>query len=87
MNYLLSIKASRDAKPMAQAIMNDHDCLNCVRKAMLGIQRMEETSADIRAIHFMDTVDTKPQAIENRANNHCLIVQSTDSKVANWTKV
>jgi len=76
MNYLISMKKSLDDKPLAQKTMNEHETLNFIRRAMLGIQSMDETSADIRAISFMDKVKPgKAQIIENHKNGHCAVVQ------------
>ena len=74
--YLLSIKKSLTGKPIKQRIEDETTTLNLVRRAMLGIQSMEETSADLRAIDLMNKVKPgKAQVIENRANGHCLVIQ------------
>jgi len=76
MNYLHSFKTNKDATPSHQWIKNEWDTLNLVRKAILKLQSMEETSADLRAIDFMNNVTPgHAMTIENPLNGHVVVIQ------------
>ncbi len=76
MNYLLSFKPNKDAKPSHQMVEDEEYTLNLVRFVILQLQSMEETSADLKAIKFMQEV-TKGNAkvLEGSANSRVLVVQ------------
>lgn len=77
MDFLLSVKLSKDAKfPTRQEIKNEHDTLNFVRGVMLIMQPMEETSADLKAINFLNKVKANnPMMVEHPTNGNVLVVQ------------
>ncbi len=76
MDFLISLKHGFDGKPYKQVIADEHVCLNGVRKTMLGLESMEETTADIKAINFLERVKAgNPQAIENRKTGGVMVVQ------------
>ena len=72
--FLISIKPSRDAKPRAQGVHNEEDTLNFVRKVMLNIQSMEETSADLKAMQLIEEVKAgQAKGIEGAAGRVVVI--------------
>ncbi len=76
MNYLISVKNSIDGTPIGQDIVPTDVALNFVRDVMLTIQPMEETSADIQAMNFINMVEVgKPMLLESNKTGRVLIVQ------------
>jgi len=76
MKYLVSFKMSQDAPPSLQSIEDEHTILNFIRKAMLTMKSMDETSADLQAIAFLQ--DVKPghaKALEHPETGRVLVVQ------------
>ncbi len=76
MQYLLTAKNNLIASASRQYTADEKEALNIVRKFMLSIQSMEETSADLKAISFMASVEpNSARAIENQRTKMVLIVQ------------
>jgi hypothetical protein len=76
MQYLLTAKKTIDGKPELQRIVDNQAALNIVRRSMLSIQSMDETSADVKAISFMASVKpTGAKVLENTQNGRVLVVQ------------
>jgi len=66
----------RNGEIIAQRSVTMHKALNLVRKSILMAQSMDETSADLLAINFMNKVNNNiPQAIENIKNGRTLTYQ------------
>ncbi len=77
MKYLLSFKLSKEATPTKQQVKDEHYTLNFVRQAMLKLQAMDETSADLRAISFMKKVKPgQAMTIENPKNGYVVVIQA-----------
>ncbi len=76
MQYLLTAKNNLIASASRQYSADEKETLNIVRKFMLSIQSMDETSADLKAIAFMASVEPNgARAIENQRTKMVLIVQ------------
>lgn len=76
MNYLISFKLTKEATPSHQDVRDEQATLNLVRKAILELQSMDETSADLRAINFMNKITPgHAQVIENPRNGRMLVIQ------------
>lgn len=73
-----------DDEVRLQAVWSELRVINLVRKMILAVQSMDETSADLRAIDFMNHV--KPgtaQGLKNPKNGMTLVVQVHQEEVAN----
>lgn len=76
MNYLISVKTSLNTQPMNQQVVSEVEALNIVRGAMIRIQPMEETSADLKAMNFLRNVTLdKPMALENKRTGKVMVLQ------------
>lgn len=61
---------------IAQTILDEHEALNVIRKSMLAIQSMSETSADLMAIDFIGRIAPgEPQAVTNAKNGVTIVMQ------------
>ncbi len=59
-----------------QKTMDSDSALNLVRKCILMLQPMDETSADLMAIKFMGEVNAgTPKVIENTQTKHSIVFQ------------
>jgi len=77
MNYLLSFKMNKNAVPTLQNIEDEHGALNFVRNAMLAMESMEETSADLKAMAFMKEVTPgHAKMMEHPVTGRVLVVQA-----------
>lgn len=72
----MNITITASDKLGKQAITKTHisdSALNLARTAILKLQSMDETSADIMALNLINKVQAgKPQVIENTYNGHKL---------------
>jgi len=76
MNYLLSFKMNKDAVPTLQNALDETGALNFVRKAMMVMESMEETTADLKAIAFMKNITPgKAKVMEHPTSGCVLVVQ------------
>jgi len=76
MKFLISTKVNAKAKPIKQAIVDYTIALNMARKALLAIQSMEESSADLQAMNIMDEVASgTPKGFENPKTGYVLVIQ------------
>ena len=75
MKYLLSLKKNIHAVPHSQKILDETESLNLIRKVILAIQPIEESSADLKALSIINNAVNNPQAIENVKNGVVLVVQ------------
>jgi hypothetical protein len=62
-----------------QKVASEEKALNLVRSIMLEMQPMEETSADLKAMKFIQEVTGgQPKGIENEKNGRAVIFQIYD---------
>ncbi len=81
MQYLLTVKKTINGTPELQRIVDNQAALNIVRRSMLSIQSMDETSADLKAINFMASVKpTGSKVLENKQNGRVLVVQQYNNE-------
>ena len=74
MRYLVTAKQNGAAQ--FQRIMGEGEALNLARRAMVAIGRLEETSADLRAVKFLNEIKPgKARAIENTATGAAIVFQ------------
>jgi len=75
---LISVKLSADAKPAKQMQNSIHDALNLMIRAISGLGSMDETSASLLALKYMDEITsgkTAAKGIENTKNGHVIVFQ------------
>ncbi len=76
MDFLISVKLGKDLTPAKQEVKNEHDTLNFIRQAMIIMQPLEETSADLKAMGLIERVKAgKPAMIEHHTNGKVLVIQ------------
>ncbi len=76
MDYLITAHTSKTGHVSLQRIMTAQNTLNFVRKVMLSLQPMDETSADLKAMKFMkDITADNSMVIENTASQRYISVQ------------
>ncbi len=77
MEYLVTGKKSPTSKPHIQRTMTAQNTLNMVAKMYATLQRIDDTSAGLKAMKFMKDVDksTGAKAIENTNNGHIIVIQ------------
>ena len=73
-DLLVTMKESINGKPIKQHIMSEPEALQFIRRAMQGLEPVEESSADLRAMGFIDAALKMPRVIENKKNGHVVIV-------------
>ncbi len=77
MKYLLTAKRGGERKQII--LHDDKEALNMLRLAILVLQPMEETSADLMAISLLERVPRSPQALEN-SESQVIIQQYNESR-------
>jgi len=76
--YLISAKENQNEKPMLQTTKNETDTLRFIRSVMLELQPMDETSADLKALQFLNDLKIgNAKCIENTKNGVVLVFQLT----------
>lgn len=70
------ITAKKGDKVIKQVNINYNDLLNLVRKILINVQSMEESSADLQAMKIVDSVKKgKAKSMENSKSGYTMVIQ------------